>query len=163
MTQKKLKKLLHYNPNTGQFRALVTRGNCSAGKIIAGYKDLRRGKIYLRFNIGSRLYYGHRLAWLYVHGKMPRVIDHKNGDGTDNKIANLRPATHTQNHINSKRYANNRTGFKGVSISNGGRFRATTSHNGKHVEIGHFDDPQSAHAAYVATVRRLYGEFANEG
>jgi hypothetical protein len=164
ITQKQLKTLLHYNPNTGQFRALVTRGNkpkpCIAGQIITGHKD---GGGYLRIWIYGRQYSAHRLAWLYMYGSLPQMLDHKNGNRSDNRIDNLRQATRTQNCINARRYKNNTTGFKGVTKLNNGSFRAQTMHNKKGIHLGLFDSAQAAHAAYVAAVKELHGEFANEG
>ena len=156
MTRKQLKEIVRYNPRTGAFR-LIASGKPIGGKSSHGtYK-------YIRIRINAHSYYAHRLAWLYVHGVWPKLIDHINGNGLDNRLNNLRVATHTQNHINSKRYANNKVGLKGVSIGNAGRFRATTKHRGKQILIGHFDNPQDAHAAYINKVRQLHGKYANEG
>ncbi len=165
MTRKQLKKLLHYNPKTGEFCALITRGNkpkpCTAGQIIAGNKDNTGG--YLRIYIYGRYYSAHRLAWLYVYGKLPKMLDHKNGNRLDNRIENLRQATRSQNCINARRYKSNTTGFKGVTKLKNGSFRAQTMHNKKGIHLGLFKSAQDAHTAYITAVKELHGDFANEG
>lgn len=167
MTQKQLKKLLRYNPKTGKFRSLktLTQGRktpCIAGQILLGSKNKHGRQIYLRLHINGQEYYAHRLAWLYVYGQFPRLLDHKNHDGLDNRINNLRLATVAQNYINAKKRVTNTSQFKGV-WKHGGQFCAETSYNGKKVYIGLFDDPKTAHAAYLKTITKLYGEFAHAG
>lgn len=158
ITQARLKELLKYDPVTGIFRARVTRSTRIVGQIV-GCKAKRKNIEYLRINIDYKYYYAHRLAWLYVNGSMPRLIDHINRNGLDNRIDNLRLADHTQNHINCKIYINNKTGFKGVCLDRRGKYRATIKNNKKQIHIGTFDTPEEAYAAYITHARKLYGDF----
>ena len=64
--------------------------------------------------IEQRFYYIHRLAWFYVHGEWPIVVDHINRDTSDNRIANLRAANQSINSHNRREQANNTSGQKGV-------------------------------------------------
>lgn len=50
-----------------------------------------------------------------VMGFPDYMIDHVNRNKLDNRTANLRPATHSQNALNTTLRTNNTSGFKGVS------------------------------------------------
>lgn len=100
INQKRLKEVLDYDPATGVFTwrvELNARGKVGdpAGCNSWGYRVIR---------IDGRLYGAHRLVWLYVHGRWPdAMIDHVNGDRSDNRIENLREANSVQNAHNAKR------------------------------------------------------------
>ena len=59
----------------------------------------------------------HRVLWKMAYGTEPELIDHINGDPSDNRIENLRCATPAQNSANSSRSIANRSGCCGVSWS----------------------------------------------
>lgn len=99
MTQQQLKEILHYNPNTGAFTwKICPRKSIKEGSI-AG-----RLSRYIQIQYKGKKYYAHRLAWLYMYGKLPKnQIDHINRDKTDNRISNLRDVTHFENQQNQER------------------------------------------------------------
>src|SRR5882672_2364605 len=108
-----LRTILHYDPKTGIFRWRVRMSPARGAGEIAGAKSGN----YIRIGIKRRWYQAHRLAWLYVHGKWPLYwLDHANGDKLDNRLENLREATHSQNQMNSRRAKHNTSGFKGVTF-----------------------------------------------
>jgi hypothetical protein len=86
-------------------------------------------------------------------------VDHINGIGTDNRRENLRSATHTENMQNRKKHKNNTSGFKGVYAAKG-RWRAAIRANGQKHNLGYFDSPEEASAAYDEASQRLHGEFS---
>lgn len=160
ITAGRLHELLEYDPETGSFKWRVDRPSGVKAGDIAGCRDnLGYWKIAVD---GRGQVRAHRLAWLYVYGECPKYIDHINMDRSDNRIANLRPATASQNHGNSHMYANNKIGLKGVSeLPNRAKpYRATIGLNGKTKTIGYFSTPEQAHAAYVAAASLKFGEFA---
>ncbi|MBL4767874.1 MAG: HNH endonuclease [Rhodobacteraceae bacterium] len=77
----------------------------------AGHVD--GGRVILaRFNSRIR---AHKLAWYIGHGsEPPEYIDHINGDPTDNRLKNLREATHRQNMCNRRPAVGCHSKFLGV-------------------------------------------------
>ena len=156
LTLRRLRELLHYDPDTGNFTWKVSRRKVKAGAI-AGSKERK----YLRIGIDGAKYSAHRLAWYYVHQEWPPDdIDHEK-DRTDNRIANLRSATRQQNNANRSIASNNKTGFKGVCFDkNRNKYQATIMVDGKTRYLGRFDKPEQAHAAYCGAAEKFFGEFA---
>ena len=88
--------------------------------------------------------------------------DHRNGNGLDNRKANLRPATHGENMRNRKLHTNNASGFMGVAREERNRnWGARIQANGKRIRLGAFKDKNDAARAYDKAARELHGEFAS--
>ena len=87
------------------------------------------------------------------------MIDHINRISGDDRIGNLRLATHAQNMANSRRSLKNTSGYKGVS-KQGNRYKADIRFNGRTVYLGRFDTPKEAHLAYCEFAKKYRGEFA---
>jgi hypothetical protein len=88
------------------------------------------------------------------------VIDHMNGDGLDNRRANLRLATVAQNAWNSKK-RNSRSGYKGVWFAaDKGLWRAAIVYHGRRIHLGYFKDKIAAAKAYDAAAIKYYKQFA---
>lgn len=150
---------LDYDPETGLFRWRIDFGPKIMAGRLAGSLSKSRG--YICIGINKRPYMAHRLAWLYVHGEWPReYIDHIDGDRANNRLSNLREATHVENQQNRKICRTNTSGLKGIAFDrNRGKWTAQITVNGKRVSLGRFNDPMEAHAAYTAAAARLFGEF----
>ena len=120
---------------------------------------------YIWISIKYKLYYAHRLAWFYVHGVWPdRQVDHIKNPITDNRICNLRLATHSQNMKNRKIHKNNTSGYKGVTWrKDKNKWQAQIKVNGKKYRLGRFDCPKKAHEAYCEAAEKLHGEFSKAG
>ena len=86
--------------------------------------------------------------------------DHINGDGLDNRRANLRICTHAENQRNRSRQSINTVGFKGVYPDRAGRVRALIMRDGKQIYLGSFLDPISAAHAYDSAAQKYHGDFA---
>lgn len=141
LTQERLKSLLNYNPETGEFTWLVGGRGCKAGEI-AGYpKCDRGGKIYTYIGIDGKYYYAHRLAWLYIYGEWPKdQLDHIDQDSLNNRLSNLRDVTHSENHKNQKIPKNNSSGVLGVTFHNKAqKWVASIQVNSKSIHLGVFD------------------------
>ena len=88
-------------------------------------------------------------------------VDHMNGDGLDNRRANLRSATKSQNAMNSRRRSDNTSGFKGVSLTTStGRWRALIVIGGRRRHLGYFEHAADAARAYDRAALDLFGDFA---
>lgn len=99
-------------------------------------------------------YKAHRLAWFIHHGRWPaEEIDHINMVRDDNRLANLREASHNDNQHNRQRArADNKLGILGVSTYRG-RFKAQIEINGENRYLGLFDTAEQAHTAYLEAKR----------
>lgn len=86
-------------------------------------------------------------------------VDHKDGNGLNNRRNNLRLATHTQNMQNRKKHKNNTTGYKGV-FKNGKKYIARIRVNGKLLSCGTYETPELAARAYDNAALIHFGEFA---
>lgn len=159
ITQEYLKEVLNYNSETGIFTWKVRKG--VRGKVGAVTGTLSKYRGYLDIKIDGVLYPAHRLAWLYVYGKMPdNLIDHIDCDRVNNRISNLREATHSENLRNTGRTVVNTSGFKGVSLHKmTGKWQARVGVNRTRKYLGLFDTPEEAFIAYQAAAQELHGEF----
>ncbi len=90
-------------------------------------------------------------------------VDHINGNGLDNRRCNLRLATRSQNLANAAIPRHNSSGYKGVSATRNGKWLARIRKDRVQRNLGIFDTPEEAHAAYCEAAVSLYGEFANFG
>lgn len=159
VTAEKLRELLDYDPETGVFTwRVVRRGSRGVGSV-AGVPNPAG---YVQIRIDGRLYYAHRLVWLWMFGEWPKAyVDHVNRDPADNRLKNLRAATNLQNQGNTKLQRNNTTGFRGVSWSRQRqKYTATLRANGKNQHLGVFRCPTAAHLAYCKAAKQHYGQFA---
>jgi hypothetical protein len=153
LTAERLRAVLDYDPETGVFTWKQRRKNCRVGAI-AGSATVRG---YIEIKIDGKHHLAHRLAWLHVHGTWPtNVIDHIDGNGSNNAISNLRDVTQSQNAENRKRaHANNKCGLLGVGRSRS-KWRARILLYGEELHLGTFDTPEEAHAVYLAAKRELH-------
>jgi hypothetical protein len=100
----------------------------------------------------------HRVILDPGHG---RQVDHVNGDGLDNRRANLRPATNAENTRCGRMRSSNTSGYRGVVWAKwAGRWRAQITVDGRLISLGYFADPVDAARAYDAAAVKHFGAFA---
>lgn len=118
----------------------VRSGSNGAGRLNAA-KGSKVGCLnsggYFVTRINGKCIGVHRLVWLFHNGEIPEgmVIDHIDGDTTNNNISNLRVVTRRHNSQNCKKAKNNKSGVTGIYFVETGKYRATvckwTDHCGK--------------------------------
>ncbi|BAK66857.1 putative endonuclease [Sphingobium sp. SYK-6] len=121
--------------STGGFYAVNGRG---------GAKPTLAGRRYM-----------HRLI---LGASASQLVDHVNGDGLDNRRANLRIATRRQNNIN--RQTTNRWGFRGIERTASGRWRSLIRVDGRRIAGPLQDNAIDAALIYDAMASLHFGEFA---
>lgn len=111
-------------------------------------------------NSGKSKQYLHR----HIMGETdPTVlIDHRNGDGLDNRRLNLRRSTKKQNVQNSAGQVNTSSGYKGVSyVKKSGKWRAyIVPHKPAQISLGTYELEEDAARAYDVAAKQYFGEFA---
>lgn len=155
LTADKLKQLLSYNPETGVFIWLVRPNKSILAGTVAGCVEKRIG--YCTIGIEGKVYKAHRLAWLHVYGDWPDgLIDHINGQKSDNRIANLRVVSASGNSQNVRKpNRRNKSGFMGVIFFQN-KWRATMSYKGKTKWLGDYNTPEEAHQVYLEAKRKYH-------
>ena len=143
----RVREVLDYDPDTGAF----TWKPRPAGH--------RRASGYISIHIDGSEIKAHQLAWLLTHGVWPdTLIDHINGDPSDNRIENLRDGSAKLNAENQRRAkATNQAKLLGVSWhKQNAKWQAGIVANGKRHYLGTFDTAEEAHAVYLEAKRRLH-------
>jgi hypothetical protein len=159
ITQERLKEVLSYNPEAGDFKWLIDHKRLRVDRV-AGSTN-RHG--YVNISIDGWPYQAHRLAFLYMTGDIPEQVDHISHSKSDNRWSNLRPANSNVNNKNKSMHKNNTSDVNGVDWSaSTGKWRARISVNKKRVGLGYFDSKEDA-AKARADADEKYGFHANHG
>lgn len=139
LTQKQLKEVLHYCPDSGVFTWKVSKHNRVKLGAIAGSIDAHGYRV---IRVSLEIYKSHRLAFLYQNGNLPKnQVDHINGNKSDNRIKNLRQVSNKENAKNQKLRVTNTSGVVGVSFhSIYKKWQASICCNYKYVYLGRFKD-----------------------
>jgi hypothetical protein len=154
LTQDLLKDLLDYDAITGIFtwkyrekRYFKTdRAWSSWNSKYAQNEAGSDSNGYILIGIFYVRYKAHRLAWLYITGRWPKnQIDHINGNGSDNRIENIRDVPQQENQRNASLREDNTSGVTGVSFHlMSGKWRATIRYDDKYVHLGTFGTKMEA-------------------
>lgn len=114
-------------------------------------------------NYQGRDYAVHRVVWAVVHGAWPETsLDHIDHDTLNNRIENLRLATHAENARNLSKYRNNTSGRTGVEQVVSGRFRVRIGYKNRRICLGTYDTLEEAVAVHEAVLNAL-GFHQNHG
>lgn len=115
---------------------------------------------YARASNGGKFVYMHRL---FV-GEEAGPIDHKNGNGLDNRRENLRQCTPSQNSMNRAKNTTKRSSkYKGVYpdlLPGRTGWTAKIGVKGKKIYIGHFESEEEAAKAYDREAIARHGKYA---
>lgn len=173
-----LRSVIDYNPDTG---AMTWRARPSSMFVAGRYSAERAAKTwnakcagkpalasptangYLHGAINDISCLAHRVAWKIVTGTDPDDVDHINGDRTDNRFANLRDCSRSDNMRNRGLSRNNKSGTHGVwQEAKTGKWCAQIEHDGLVSDLGRHDTYDEARLARKAAERSL-GFHPNHG
>jgi len=121
------------------------------------YAQARRdGKgFYAARNRGRQTVFMHREIMQTPEGK---VVDHRNGNGADNRRANMRNCTQDENRLNSRARGREKSEFTGV-FRKGNKWEAQFKYKGRRYYLGLYDDPVEAAKARDRMAYALAGPF----
>lgn len=155
LTCQRLRELLSYDPETGDFRWVVDRSPAVRAGSVAGCIN-KDGYVIVR--IDGRGYAAHRLAWLYTYSTWPTCeIDHRNGVRSCNRLENLRECSKPQNHQNRGLSAANTSGYTGVFFNKAEkRWAAKITKDGRKFSLGTYATAEQASVAYQTAKAHLH-------
>lgn len=110
------------------------------------------GRIYRRVVIDGKRYYAHRIACAMHYGEWPEMVDHINGDGLDNRAANIRLSSATDNPKNQALHKDNKSGLSGVRWN-----AAREQYYARigHTRLGEYGTLLDAAAARISAEKRM--------
>lgn len=139
-----LQQMLRYEPDTG-----LLFWTDAAYKSVRGKQagTFNRGYVVVMYK--NKFYKAHRLAWLLTHGSWPKeMIDHIDGDPSNNKLNNLRDVNNHVNQCNRhKARVDSKSGLMGASPYRN-KWRSQIKRDGVIKYLGIFNTAQEAHEAY---------------
>lgn len=147
LTQERVRELFDLDYETGVLRWRVNRRRARMGDI-AGNST---GRGYYKVMIDYKMYYLHRVIFLYAFGYLPEHhVDHISQDKSDNRPCNLREVAPQCNIRNTGLRSDNKSGVKGVSWNKCGRKWRTQIVVGKERNLGLHGDFTEAVAHRLA-------------
>lgn len=153
--QKLLQEIFSYKDGNLIWKQQIGR-RISVGQI-AG----RNTGFYRMIGLMGKNYMAHRLIFMFHHGYFPKEVDHIDGNKMNNRIENLRPATHAENLKNQKLRYDNKTGVKNVAwVNREQKWRVKVTVNGKEKHIGYFKDRDLANLAAIKACNLYHKEFS---
>jgi hypothetical protein len=127
-----------------------------------------KGHRYLRVFVCGKAYALHRLIFLYHHGYLPKIIDHIDGNRSNNRIENLRDCTQSENCLNSKHRKTSTSPYKNVYLQKSAnhqphwkqKWTVSITVNRKRKYIGSFEDVELADLVATEARDLYHGAFA---
>lgn len=158
MTTPDFHKFFEYRDD-GTLVWLVSRrgGNAYPGAPVGN----KRADGYVTVGLLNKRWLLHRIVYAMWHGNLPEVIDHIDGDPSNNRIENLRAADNSRNQWNRKLDYRNKLGVKNVywharDKTYGVRMQIA----GRMKTIGYDKDLEFAELLATMAREKFFGEFA---
>lgn len=146
-SQQRLKCLFNYCGKSG---SLIWKQNKDP-KFIGKVAGVKRKDGYYSVYVDGDKFAVHRLIYKYMTGKEPVIIDHINGDPSDNRWCNIRSVSHQENNMNVGLLKNNKTGTTGVTYrADQNRYIAIVRINRQNHHLGSYKTEAEAIAARKA-------------
>jgi len=148
-----------YDYQDGKLFWKVDKGSARIGDKV-GYFDGR----YFAAKLNGKRQQVSRLIYMYHYGYMPKIVDHINGNTSDNRIENLREATASGNNHNRAIAKNNKSGIKGVFFCNQmNKWKTQITINYKQIHLGYYDDKDLAGLVVSEARNKYHKSFACDG
>lgn len=155
LTQARVRELFDYLDDGNLIWRITNSNRAKAGSIAGSVRD----DGYRVIRADGKRYYAHRIIFLWHHGEMPELVDHRDTNPSNNRIGNLRKCDGIGNQGNRKGSRSNLP--KGVDWKPRiGKWQARITVNKRFVHLGVFETPEQAHAAYVKASANYFGEFS---
>jgi hypothetical protein len=152
MTKEELEDTFYYKDGVLYFKKDVyTRKKDSVAGKLGGSHG------YLSTSIGTNYYLIHRLVFMLHHGYLPKYIDHADGDKLNNRIENLREATHFENMRNRSSLSKGVTKARNVYLQRNGKYVVRLDSIGN---FGAYDNLELAELVAEEARDKYYGKFA---
>lgn len=129
-----------------------------AGRPVAARSLVHGGS---KVKLFGQEYYLHRVIFKMVTGEEPYVVDHIDGDRSNNAFSNLRAADDATNMKNKAHYKNNTSGHGGIRLEKG-KWAIRLKVNGRSKRFGAFASLDEA-VRHRDDVRRSLGFHPNHG
>lgn len=148
-----------YVPLTKGYEAVIDAADAATVGQHNWCAEVRGNAVYaVRSSSGESIIRMHR--WL-MGTPTGLVSDHIDTDGLNNRRANLRVATHSQNLKNQRTNSHNASGLKGAFYRpRAKRWQSHIRVDGKTHYLGCFKTPEAAHQAYCEASARFHGAFS---
>jgi len=144
----------NYDPATGHLSYAKPRQSVNAGQeVISSNVAVKpSGQRYVRT----------RVIWCWMTGEDPGefLIDHKNGNNTDDRWENLRKATPQQNMYNRRGFGRYPKGVSFLKTNINKPWRAVIMNNGESIRLGYFATMKEACKAYEVAEKKVHGDFS---
>ena len=85
-----------------------------------------------------------------------RIVDHRDGDGLNNRRSNLRVGTQSGNSVNRRTTPGKY--LRGARPKKG-KWQAYIKFQGRQRSLGYYETEQQAHEAYLAEATKLHGDW----
>jgi hypothetical protein len=166
-----MKETTEFNYRGTQLRYNKETGHCWKQRKSGEWALITPGtlnKWYTCLQIGTRNEQLHRIiAEVFLTGGKlltAQRVDHiepADGSHAQDRLSNLRIASHGQNLMNRGINRNNKSGYKGVAFHKStGKWQAQIMSGGRFKYLGCFTTPEAAALAYDKAAKELHGEFA---